>query len=118
KTIIGPVMAVVLGMIMGILDSTVVNVALPNLIDYFGSTVTTMQWTITAYTLALAAVIPLAGWLTDRFGAKQIFLITIVMFTLGSVLCSLAQTAEQLVLFRIIQGLGGGMVSPIGMAII
>jgi len=118
KTIIGPVMAVVVGMIMVILDSTVVNVAMPNLIEYFGSSVTTMQWTITAYTLALSAVIPLAGWLTDRFGAKQIFLITIVMFTLGSVLCSLAQTAEQLVLFRIIQGLGGGMVSPIGMAII
>ena len=118
KTIIGPVMAVVVGMIMVILDSTVVNVAMPNLIDYFDSSVTTMQWTITAYTLALSAVIPLAGWLTDRYGAKQIFLITIVLFTLGSVLCSLAQTAEQLVLFRIIQGLGGGMVSPIGMAII
>ncbi len=118
KTIIGPVMAVVVGMIMVILDSTVVNVAMPNLIEYFGSDVATMQWTITAYTLALSAVIPLAGWLTDRFGAKQIFLITIVLFTLGSVLCSLAQTAEQLVLFRIIQGLGGGMVSPIGMAII
>jgi EmrB/QacA subfamily drug resistance transporter len=118
KSIIGPVMAVVVGMIMVILDSTVVNVAMPNLIDDFHSTVSTIQWTITAYTLALSAVIPLAGWLIDRYGAKQIFLITIVMFTLGSVLCSLAQTPEQLVLYRIIQGIGGGMVSPIGMAII
>lgn len=118
KSIIGPVMAVVVGMIMVILDSTVINVAMPNLIEYFGSTLTMMQWSITAYTLALSAVIPLAGWLTDRFGAKQIFLITIVLFTLGSVLCSLAQTPEQLVLFRVIQGLGGGMVAPIGMAII
>jgi EmrB/QacA subfamily drug resistance transporter len=118
KSILGPVMAVVVGMIMVILDSTVVNVAMPNLIDYFHSSVSTMQWAITAYTLALSAVIPLAGWLTDRYGAKQIFLITIVLFTIGSVLCSLAQTPEQLVIYRIIQGLGGGMVSPIGMAII
>ncbi|MBW5446132.1 DHA2 family efflux MFS transporter permease subunit [Cohnella sp. CFH 77786] len=118
KSIIGPVMAVVVGMIMVILDSTVVNVAMPNLIEYFNTSVSTMQWSITAYTLALSAVIPLAGWLTDRYGAKQIFLITIVLFTLGSVLCSLAQTPEQLILYRIIQGLGGGMVSPIGMAII
>lgn len=118
KSIIGPVMAVVVGMIMVILDSTVVNVAMPNLIEYFNTSVNTMQWAITAYTLALSAVIPLAGWLTDRFGAKQIFLITIVLFTIGSVLCSLAQTPEQLILYRVIQGLGGGMVSPIGMAII
>jgi EmrB/QacA subfamily drug resistance transporter len=118
KSIIGPVMAVVVGMIMVILDSTVVNVAMPNLIEYFHTSVSTMQWAITAYTLALSAVIPLAGWLTDRFGAKQIFLITIVLFTIGSILCSLAQTPEQLILYRIIQGIGGGMVSPIGMAII
>ncbi|MBB6671823.1 multidrug efflux MFS transporter [Cohnella nanjingensis] len=118
KTIIGPVMAVVVGMIMVILDSTVVNVAMPNLIHYFGTSVSTMQWAVTAYTLALSAVIPLAGWLTDRYGAKQIFLITLVLFTLGSLLCSIAQTPEQLILYRIIQGLGGGMVSPIGMAMI
>lgn len=118
RSIIGPVMAVVVGMIMVILDSTVVNVAMPNLVEYFGSTVTMMAWTITAYTLALSAVIPLAGWLMDRFGAKQIFLITIVLFTLGSILCAFAQTPEQLILYRVIQGLGGGMVSPIGMAII
>ncbi len=118
KTILGPIMAVVVGMIMVILDSTVINVAMPNLIDYFDTTVSTMQWSITAYTLALSAVIPLAGWLTDRYGAKRIFLITIVLFTLGSVLCALAQTSEQLILYRVIQGLGGGMVSPIGMAMI
>ncbi|WP_438447832.1 MDR family MFS transporter [Gorillibacterium sp. sgz5001074] len=118
KTILGPLMAVVVGMIMVILDSTVVNVAMPNMMNYFHATVSTMQWSITAYTLALSAVIPLAGWLTDRYGAKQVFLVTIVLFTLGSVLCSLAQTPEQLVLYRVLQGLGGGMVSPIGMAII
>ncbi|MFC5401155.1 DHA2 family efflux MFS transporter permease subunit [Cohnella soli] len=118
KAIMGPLMAIVVGMIMVILDSTVMNIALPTLMKDFGSTVNTMQWSITAYTLALSAVIPLAGWLTDRFGAKQIFLITIFLFTAGSVLCSFATTPEQLIIYRIIQGVGGGMVQPIGMAII
>lgn len=118
KTIIGPMMAVIVGMIMVILDSTVVNVALPGITEYFKSDLTTMQWTITGYTLALSAVIPLAGWMTDRFGAKRIFLLTILFFTIGSVLCSVAQTPEQLIIYRVIQGLGGGMVAPIGMAII
>ncbi|MHA0856860.1 DHA2 family efflux MFS transporter permease subunit [Paenibacillus sp. CMAA1364] len=118
KTIIAPLMAVILGMIMVILDSTVINVAIPNLQHYFNANLKTIQWSITGYTLALAAVIPLAGWLTDRFGTKRIFLITITLFTLGSALCSLAQTSEQLILFRIIQGVGGGMVAPIGMAMV
>lgn len=118
KAIIAPLLAVIIGMIMVILDSTVINVAIPNLQHYFDSSLKTIQWTITGYTLALSAVIPLAGWMTDKFGSKRIFLITITLFTLGSVLCSLAQSAEQLILFRIIQGLGGGMVAPIGMAMI
>lgn len=118
RSLLGPLMAVVLGMIMVILDSTVVNVALPTLVDYFRTTETVMQWSITAYTLALSAVIPLAGWVIDRFGAKRVFLVTIGLFTIGSVLCSLAQTPEQLIVYRVIQGLGGGMVSPIGMAIV
>jgi EmrB/QacA subfamily drug resistance transporter len=118
KAIILPLMAVILGMIMVILDSTVINVAVPNLQEYFGASLKTIQWTITGYTLALSAVIPLAGWMTDKFGAKRIFLITIILFTLGSVLCSLAQSPEQLILFRIIQGIGGGMVAPIGMAMV
>ncbi|MBP1994447.1 DHA2 family efflux MFS transporter permease subunit [Paenibacillus eucommiae] len=118
KSLIMPLMAVIIGMIMVILDSTVVNVAIPNLQGYFNTSLKAIQWTITGYTLSLAAVIPLAGWLTDKFGAKQVFLTTIALFTLGSVLCAIAQTSDQLVLFRVIQGLGGGMVAPIGMAMI
>ncbi|SFT27197.1 DHA2 family efflux MFS transporter permease subunit [Paenibacillus sp. BC26] len=118
KAIMGPLMAIVVGMIMVILDSTVMNIALPTLMDDFKSSVNTMQWSITAYTLALSAVIPLAGWLTDRFGAKQVFLITIFLFAAGSLLCSFATTPEQLIIYRVIQGIGGGMVQPIGMAII
>ncbi|SDX14243.1 DHA2 family efflux MFS transporter permease subunit [Paenibacillus sp. CF384] len=118
KTIIAPLMAVIVGMIMVILDSTVVNVALAKFQTEFDATINTVQWTFTGYTLALSAVIPLAGWMTDKFGSKRIFLITIALFTIGSVLCGAAQTVEQLIAFRVIQGLGGGMVMPIGMAII
>ncbi|MEK4437848.1 MDR family MFS transporter [Paenibacillus sp. FSL K6-2862] len=118
RTIILPLLAIIVGMIMVILDSTVVNVAIPNLVQYFETDLKTIQWTVTGYTLALSAVIPLAGWLTDRFGAKRVFLFTIAMFTLGSVLCSIAQSPEQLIVYRIIQGLGGGMVAPIGMAMV
>lgn len=118
KAIIPPLLAIIVGMIMVILDGTVVNVAVPKLVDYFASDLKTIQWAITGYTLALAAVIPLAGWMTDRFGSKQVFLTTLTMFILGSMLCSVAQSSSQLIIFRVIQGLGGGMVAPIGMAMV
>jgi MFS family permease len=73
-------------MIMVILDSTVVNNAIPKLVEYFDTDLKTIQWTVTGYTLALSAVIPLAGWMSDKFGSKQIFMITIALFTIGSVL--------------------------------
>ncbi|MFT8321312.1 MAG: MDR family MFS transporter [Bacillus sp. (in: firmicutes)] len=118
KAIIAPLLAVIVGMIMVILDSTVVNVAIPKLVDFFKTDLKLIQWTVTGYTLALSAVIPLAGWMTDKFGAKKIFLFTITFFTLGSVLCAFAQSPMQLIVFRVIQGLGGGMVAPIGMAMV
>ncbi|WP_409344940.1 DHA2 family efflux MFS transporter permease subunit [Paenibacillus sp. MBLB4367] len=118
KAILPPLMAIIVGMIMVILDSTVVNNAIPKLVEYFDTDLKTIQWTVTGYTLALSAVIPLAGWMTDKFGSKQIFMITIALFTIGSVLCGIAQTPEQLIIYRIIQGLGGGMVAPIGMAMV
>ncbi len=118
KKAVIPMLAIITGMFMVILDSTVVNVALPTLQQEMNAPLSTMQWTITGYTLALAAVIPLAGWLMDRFGAKRLFLITITLFTIGSVLCSMAQTPEQLITFRVLQGIGGGMVSPIGFAMV
>lgn len=118
KAILPPLMAIIVGMIMVILDSTVVNNAIPKLVEYFDTDLKTIQWTVTGYTLALSAVIPLAGWMTDKFGSKQIFMITIALFTIGSVLCGIAQTPEQLIIYRIIQGLGGGMVATIGMAMV
>ncbi|WP_028610957.1 MDR family MFS transporter [Paenibacillus harenae] len=116
RNIIAPLLAIIVGMFMVILDGTAMNVALPGLMKDFSSSMTIVQWTITGYALAQAAVIPLAGWLSDRFGAKQVFLISIILFTIGSGLCALATTAEQLIVFRVLQGLGGGMVAPIAMA--
>jgi EmrB/QacA subfamily drug resistance transporter len=110
--------AVIAGMFMVMLDGTVVNVAMNSLTKDLHSSLSTMSWTISGYTLAVAAVIPLAGWLMDQLGAKKVFLISVVLFTLGSLLCSFATTANQLILYRVIQGLGGGMVAPIGMAMV
>jgi len=116
KKILPILLAVATGMFLVILDSTVMNVAVPKLVRTFDTNLGTIQWVITAYTLALSAVIPLAGWFSDRFSAKRVFLSSIVLFVLASLLCTLAQTPEQLIAFRIIQGLGGGMIAPIGIA--
>src|SRR3954449_6198607 len=113
---------VVLGAIMSILDITVVNVALPTLQTEFGSfghplAYSTVAWTVTAYTLALATVIPLTGWAADRFGTKRLYILALVLFTAGSALCASATTIGMLIAFRVIQGLGGGMLMPLGMTI-
>ena len=73
---------------------------------------------MTGYTLALASVIPLTGWAADRFGTKRLYLLAVVLFTAGSVLCAIADTLEMLVAFRVLQGLGGGMLMPLGMTIL
>ncbi|MDB5074591.1 MAG: family efflux transporter permease subunit [Chloroflexi bacterium] len=111
-----PLIAIIVGIFMVILDTTAVNVAVPTLVRDLKAPLSTLQWTITGYTLAQAAVIPLAGWLSDRFGAKYIFLTSVALFTIGSVLCATAQSAEMLITFRILQGLGGGFVLPVAMA--
>ncbi len=105
---------VVLGSIMSILDTTIVNVALETLARELHSTITQIQWVVTAYLLALAAVIPVSGWAARRFGAKNVYLVSLVLFTLGSALCGLATTTTELILFRVVQGLGGGMILPVG----
>jgi len=108
---------VMLGAIMSILDTTVVNVAIDHLAVAFHSSLTEIQWVITGYTLALAAVIPVTGWAADRFGTKRIYLTSLVLFTLGSILSGLAWSAGTLILFRVLQGIGGGMIMPAVMTI-
>jgi EmrB/QacA subfamily drug resistance transporter len=109
---------VILGAVMSILDTTVVNVAIDHLAVAFKSSLTTIQWVITGYTLALAAVIPVTGWAADRFGTKRIYLWSLVLFTLGSVMSGLSWSAGSLILFRVLQGIGGGMIMPSVMTIL
>lgn len=109
---------IVLGAIMAMLDMTVVNVALDQLIIEFDTTLARMQWVVTGYTLALATVIPLSGWAADRFGSKRIYLTAVFLFMVGSALAGTAWSAESLILFRVLQGLGGGMLLPLSMTIL
>lgn len=113
-------LAVVLcGTIMTILDSTIVNIAIPTLQrDLHAGSYTAIAWVVTGYLLAQGAVIPLTGWATDRWGTKRLYLITIVSFTAASMLCGVSQNLGELIAFRVVQGLGGGMLMPIGMTII
>ncbi len=107
-----------LGSFMSILDTTVVNVAIDHLAVAFNSSLTTIQWVVTGYTLALAAVIPMTGWAADRFGTKRIYMTSLVLFTLGSVLSGLSWSAGSMIVFRVLQGIGGGMIMPSVMTIL
>jgi len=108
---------VILGMIMSILDTTIVNVALRTLEGDLHSSISQIQWVVTGYILSLAAVIPVTGWAARRFGAKRVYMTSLVLFTAGSALCAVAGSTTSLVLFRVIQGVGGGMIMPVGQLI-
>src|SRR5712692_4386106 len=105
---------VIIGSIMSILDMTIVNVALEKLGHDLHKPIADTQWVITGYMLSLAAGIPITGWAARRFGAKPVYLLSLVLFTAGSVLCGIAQSLDQLIVFRVIQGIGGGMILPLG----
>jgi EmrB/QacA subfamily drug resistance transporter len=105
---------VIIGSIMSILDTTIVNVALATLSRELHATIDQIQWVVTGYLLSLAAVIPITGWAARRFGAKRVYIVSLILFTAGSALCGLATTTSELVIFRVLQGVGGGMILPIG----
>src|SRR2546421_13103390 len=105
---------VVIGSIMSILDTTIVNVALATLAHDLRATIAEIQWVVTGYMLSLAAVIPVTGWAARRFGAKQVYVLSLVLFTAGSALCGLATSTTELLVFRVLQGVGGGMILPVG----
>jgi EmrB/QacA subfamily drug resistance transporter len=109
---------VVLGSIMSILDTTIVAVALATLGRDFHVSVTTIQWVATGYLLALAIVTPVTGWAVDRFGAKRLWMTSTALFVVGSSLCGLAWSANSLIFFRVLQGIGGGMLLPVGQSIL
>jgi len=109
---------IILGAIMSVLDTTIVNVALDDLSTDLDSSLESIQWVVTGYLLALAAVIPVTGWAARRFGSRRLYLIALVAFTAGSALCGLAWSSGSLVAFRVVQGVGGGMLLPIGQMIL
>src|SRR4051812_36091243 len=118
KELVGIATAFVLGAILTILDATIVNVALPVLGRDLDVSIGAVQWVPAIYLLTFAAVIPLTGWATDRFGAKHVWLTALTLFLVGSELCADAQSLPQLLVARVIQGLGGGMVMPVGQAML
>lgn len=108
----------VAGAVVALLDTTIVAVAIDDLGRAFGTTVSTVQWATTGYLLAMAAAIPMMGWLTDRWGVRRVWLMTLVLFLVGSVLCGLAWSVESLIAARVVQGLGGGLILPLVQAIL
>ena len=109
---------VIIGTFMAILDSSIVNIAVPKMMSVFGVSLESIQWILTAYTLTLGAVIPLTGYLMDNFGCKRVYIFALGFFTMGSLLCGLAWSNSSMIIFRVIQALGGGMIMPVGMALV
>ncbi|MCW5579205.1 MAG: multidrug transporter subunit MdtD [Dokdonella sp.] len=105
---------VALGVFMQMLDSTIVNTALPAMAASLGESPLRMQSVVIAYALTMAMLIPASGWLADRFGTRRVFLFAISLFALGSLLCALAHSLRFLVLARVVQGIGGSMLLPVG----
>jgi DHA2 family multidrug resistance protein len=109
---------VMLGTFMAVLDATVVNTGLPKIMASLGVGLNKMQWVITAYMLAMAVMLPTSGWLGDRYGFKRMYFMGLFFFTSGSFLCSLSSHENILITSRVVQGLGAGMIQPLGLAII
>jgi EmrB/QacA subfamily drug resistance transporter len=108
----------VVGLFMDIMDTTIVNVALPTLSREFGASGGAVEWVVLGYLLSLAVWIPASGWIGDRFGTKKTFLFALAAFTLASALCGQAHSLGELIAFRVLQGVGGGMLTPVGTAML
>src|SRR3954468_4230610 len=115
---IGVAVAFVLGAMLTILDATIVNVAVPVLARDLHASIATIQWVPTIYLLSFAAVIPLSGWATERYAAKRLWLAALTLFVVGSLLAAAAQSVGQLLAARVVQGVGGGLVMPVGQAML
>lgn len=109
---------IMLGTFMAVLDATVVNTGLPKIMASFGAGLDKVQWIITAYMLAMAVMLPTSGWLADRFGYKRMYFLGLLGFTFGSFLCSISGDENMLIFSRIVQGLGAGVLQPLGLAIV
>ena len=109
---------VVIGTFMVMLDSSIVNIAIPKMMNVFGSDLEAVKWILTGYTLTMGAVVPVTGFLSDTIGVKKLFIFALIFFTIGSFLCGFAWSTNALVVFRVIQAIGGGAIMPVGMSYI
>ncbi|HKD76114.1 MAG TPA: MFS transporter, partial [Ktedonobacterales bacterium] len=106
-----------LATLMQIVDSTIANVALPHIQGSLSTTLDQVMWVLTSYVIASAIMTAPVGWLAQRFGRKQLFIVSLAGFTIASMMCGAAQTLEQIVLFRILQGMCGAAISPLSQAV-
>jgi len=111
-------LVVIIGTFMVMLDSSIINIAIAKMMAVFGSSLETIQWVLSAYTLTLGTIVPLTAYLMDIWGTKKVFIFALGTFTLGSFLCGLAWSDSAMITFRIVQGVGGGMIVPVGMTMI
>ena len=109
---------VMIATFMAILDATVVNTALPVIMGTLGVSMNTIEWILTGYMLSLATILSVTGWLSNRFGYKHIFLVGLLIFTGGSMMCGLSDSIGSLIFWRVIEGFGGGIIMPVGMSIV
>jgi hypothetical protein len=113
-----PLVVLVAGMFMSVLDISIVNVAIPTIQNEFGATTEDVQWVVTAYTLTLGVVVPVTAWLGDRFGLARVYILTLLNFAAGSALCGLAWDLHGLIAFRIIQAIPGGILPVITLSML
>lgn len=109
---LGPLLILVIGGFMAILDTSIVNVAIPDMINIFGVTQSEVEWVSTAYTLALGVITPLSAWLGARLGLRRMYIIALIIFTIGSGLCAFSWNLNSMIAFRIVQAVGGGLIMP------
>lgn len=113
-----PVLIALIGALMSILDSSIVNVAIPTMMHVFNTDTGTIEWVVTVYMLALGVVVPFSSWTGERYGYKQVYMAAMVIFTIGSLLCAVSWSVNSLIVSRVIQALGGGMIMPTTMTMI
>lgn len=113
----GVALIVAAALFMIFLDGTILVTSFPQMARTFGVSVVAMNSAVTAYLLAVAAFMPLSGWISDRFGAKRVFAVAVALFTLASVGCALAPTFSSFLVARVLQGMAGALIMPIGRAI-
>src|SRR5271156_2010360 len=110
--------SVMLGTFLEVLDSSIVNVSLPHMQGSFSASVDEIAWVVTSYLVAAGIMIPMTGWIAERFGRKRYFIAAITMFIAASALCGVAQSLNQMVLFRLLQGAAGAAMMPLSQAIL